>query len=140
MCLTQQIEDYVEVWYAYMIINKLKTNRDVFNLFMETLFNNSNDTNFISEGMYIKISNKIKQSYDEYVEEVCCFSDAGDHARFAGRASSESGTRARCASRCSTCRGAACASRNGNPCCGARSRCCAEIDGWLASWLHANAS
>jgi len=70
MCLTQQIEDdYVEVWYAYMIINKLKTNRDVFNLFMETLFNNSNDTNFISEGMYIKISNKIKQSYDEYVEE-----------------------------------------------------------------------
>jgi hypothetical protein len=68
MCLTQQIEDYVEVWYAYMIINKLKTNRDVFNLLMETLFNRSNDNDFISEGMYIKITNQIKKKYDKYVE------------------------------------------------------------------------
>ena len=51
-----------------MIINKLKTNRDVFNLFMETLFNKSNDTDFISEGMYIKITNKMKKKYDVYVE------------------------------------------------------------------------
>jgi hypothetical protein len=69
MCLTQQIEDYVEVWYVYMIINKLKTNRDVFNLLMETLFNKSNDTDFISEGMYIEVSNKMKQIYDGYVEK-----------------------------------------------------------------------
>jgi hypothetical protein len=68
MCLTQQIDDYVEVWYAYMIINKLKTNRDVFNLLMETLFNRSNDNDFISEGMYIEITNQIKKKYDMYVE------------------------------------------------------------------------
>ena len=36
---------------------------------METLFNKSNDTDFISEGMYIEITNKMKQIYDGYVEK-----------------------------------------------------------------------